>query len=124
MNLYRVFYKPDGTVSVLHPAPKARRPNETDEDFLDRIAQKAVVGTELEGLDYDDIEPAELPPRKDRDKWRGEKGQGVHVDESIVTKAEKRQALEDEIDAELAQDVPDLTKVARLQRKLAKKDYL
>lgn len=121
----RIFYKPDGTVSILHPAPKARLQDETDKKFLNRVAKKAVAGTELEGLEFDDVEPDELPSRKDRDKWRGAKGGGIHVDESIVTKAEKRQALEDELDAELAKPEAEVNtaKAMKLQRKLDKRDY-
>jgi hypothetical protein len=85
--------------------------------------QLTEIGERLEGLPHDDIEPSELPSRKDRDKWRGKKGQGIYIDHSIITEAEKRQAIEDELDAELTKDNPDAIKAVRLQRKLDKRQY-
>lgn len=119
----RIIYKPDETVAVIHAAKKAQKPGETEEDFLERVFAKAITGTDFEGLPFDDIEPDELPDRKDRAKWRGTKEIGVKVDPTIVTKAEKRQAIEDELDAELEKEEPDLKLVAKLQRRLAKKEY-
>ncbi len=120
----RIVYKPDGTVSVIHPVSKARKPKETEAAFLKRVFGKAVKGTELEGLPYDDVEPSSLPQdRKDRDKWRGKKGEGIKVDSSIITIAEKRQAIENELDAELAKAAPDPVQVIKLERKLQKRDY-
>jgi hypothetical protein len=121
--LCRVIYKPDETIAVIHPAPKARLKDESDQDFLNRIALKTVKGTELENCPYDDIEKATLPDRRYRDKWRGSKVTGIKIDHSIVTEAEKRQTIEDDIDNELAKSNPDLAKVMKLQRKLDKKDY-
>lgn len=172
----RVIYRPDGTVVVIHPAPKARQitvtytkkgldafskkyPDnlsplpapgvpfvfndcsevrinipymkklggvvevESDSNLVNRVYQKAIKGTELEGLLYGDIDPTALPDRKDRDKLRGKKGEGIRVDHSIVTMSEKRQAIEDGLDAELAQTNPDPVKAMKLQRKLEKRDY-
>lgn len=119
----RVIYRSDKTVAVIHPAPKARRSKETEAAFLKRVFEKAIKGTELEGLPYDDVEPSILPDRKDRNKWRGKKGEGIKIDHSVVTMAEKRQAIENELDAELAKATPDLVQVIKLERKLQKRAY-
>lgn len=119
----RVIYRGDGSVVVIHPAPKAQMLGETEDDFLKRVFGKAVKDTELEGLPCDDVDPSALPERKHRNKWRGSKGKGVRVDHSVVTVAERRQAVEDELDAELAKETPDSVHALKLQRKLQKKDY-
>lgn len=124
--LCRVWYKPDGQVAVTHPAPKARLDGETDQEFLDRVCVKTAKELGLEGLDYDDVEPSTLPNRKDRDKWRGNKATGLQVDASIITQAERRQAIEAERDAILDKPVhtnKDLIDIAKLNRKLDKRDY-
>lgn len=75
----RVVYKPDKTVAVVHPAPKSKRENETEEEWLERIFTKAMQ-EELKGLPYDDIDSSELPQsREDRNAWEGEKGKGIRV---------------------------------------------
>ena len=96
---------------------------ETDDALLARVYKKATKGTELEGLPCEDIDPKTLPSRKYRDKWRGKKGDGIKVDHSVVTKAEKRQLLEDKLDVELDKPTPDPIKAMKLQRQLQKKDY-
>ena len=123
MNKCRVIFKANEEVVVVYPAPKAKREDETEAEFYERVMAKAVAGTDLEGLPFDDVNPATLPDRKHRDKWRGTKAQGLRVDHSVVTQADKRKALDDEIDAELAEATPDTAKAMRLQRKLDKKDY-
>lgn len=72
MSKCRVVYKSDKTVSVIHPVPKSKRPDETEKEWLKRVFNKAMRG-ELKGLPYDDIDDSELPPREDRRFWRGEK---------------------------------------------------
>ncbi len=144
----RVVYRPDGTVAVLQASLKARREGESDQDLLDRVCLKIIGETQKmldaeknkpnpnpekvikltsyllkPNYDYDDIDPSTLPPRKDREKWRGNKTTGLIVDNSIVTDAEKRQTLEEDLDAELAKPTPNAVKAIRLQRKLEKRDY-
>jgi hypothetical protein len=119
----RVYYKPDGSVVVIHPAPKARRKGESNQDFLDRVATKAAYSAGLEGLPYDDVDPATLPDRKDRDKWRGSKAQGLRIDPSVVTLAEQRQAVEYALDAELAKPAPNAVTALKLQRQLDTRNY-
>lgn len=121
--LCRIVYRPDGQISVIHPAPKARLKDESDQDFLGRVAIKACKGMELEGCDYDDIDSSTLPSRQYRDKWRGNKVTGIQIDHSIITEVEKRQSVEDSLDQELIKSNPDLIKIVRLQRKLEKRNY-
>ena len=114
----RVFYRADGTVAVIHPVSKARRAGESEAEFYARVMEEAVTGTDLDGLPYDDIDPAALPTRADREKWRGSKGKGVTIDTSVVTSAERRKAVEDSLDAELAKETPDPVQVIGLRRQL------
>ncbi len=116
----RVIYKPDDTVSVIHCVPAAKREDETQGEFLERVYLSSVQGTELEGLPYDDLDPTILPDRTDRDKWRKNQGGGVRVDHTVVTGTEMRRAVEDRLDAELAKSAPDTVLVLKLQRKLEK----
>lgn len=90
----RVVYKPDKTVAIIHPAPKSKRKDETEEEWLERVFTKAMQPQKegqqvnpLYGLPYDDIDSSELPQsREDRNAWEGEKGKGVSIN---TTKAEK-----------------------------------
>ena len=125
----RVFYHPDGKVSVMQLIEKARQRIllisgafrlETDDEFYAREQAKQ---PKLVGLAHDDMDAAALPDREFRDKWRGEKGQGIRVDMSVVTLADRRKVVEDALDAELVTASPDTVEVVRLQRKLQKKDY-
>ena len=125
MKLCRVVYKPDGTVAVIHAALDARdvEGGETLEAFYTRAFGAAMAGTELEGLPYDDIDPATLPSRTEREMWRGAKGAGVWIDTTVKTTAERRAALEAQIDAELAQASPDPVRLLKLKRKLEKGEF-
>lgn len=118
MGICRVVYKPGGEVSVLYPAPKARRQFETDADFYPRIFADIAKKGGLEELPFDDVDTATLPDRKDRDKWRGGKATGLRVDLSVVTLAERRKAVEDTLDAELAKPQPNAVAALKLQRQL------
>ena len=92
----RVVYHPDKSVSVIHPAPKSRRPGESEAAWLARVFDKAMIGQPLEGLPYDDLDISALPQsRADRGAWEGEKGLGVSVDP--VKAAADREARENEI---------------------------
>lgn len=61
-----VFENVDGTIGIIIPAPKARFESETEDDFLDRIAEKDVP----QGLDYYIVDADELPEdRAFREAW-------------------------------------------------------
>lgn len=80
----RVVYNADKTVSVIHPALKSRKSNETEEQWLKRVFTKAMNG-KLKGLSYDDMDKSELPQsREDRNAWEGEKGKGVSINQGKV----------------------------------------
>ena len=77
----RIVYKPDKSVSIIHPAPKSRKPDETEKQWLKRVFDKAMQG-ELKELPYDDIDDSYLPQdREDRMAWEGEKGKGVTINQ-------------------------------------------
>lgn len=125
MNLVRVVYRADDTVAVIHPAIKSRRPGESDAALLIRVGQKAMDADPLLiGRPFEDVNKSTLPPdRTLREKWRKKQGGGVEIDHSFITKAEKRKAVEDDLDAELDKASPDPVKVLKFQRKLDKEDY-
>lgn len=128
---------------VVIPAPI----HETDQEYIDSAGARAVKKSQdkldaekakpnpdpdkvafledrlLVGLPFDDIDPATLPDKIDREKWRGSKGAGVSVDATVITLAERRKAKEDALDAELAKPSPDAVETARLSRDLDKQNY-
>ncbi len=107
----RVFYRPDGGVSILKAVADACG-GLSETECLDRETQKS----NLKNLPYDDISEDQLPEdRKDRDKWRGEKGRGISIDKSFVTKSEKMRELQDKLNAELDKDNPNSKKIDQLQ---------
>ena len=62
----RVLCNQGGSISIIHPAPKSKRPNETDEQWLARVFAKATP----EGTMFKDIEKAAIPPdRTFREAW-------------------------------------------------------
>lgn len=114
----RVTYRPDGGVSITAFVAGACQGGETEEQCMDKEMQK---NPELANLPHDDVDPATLPQdRKDRDKWTGSKGQGVSIDHSKVTKTEKIEQLENQLDEELDKSSPNSTKVAKIQRTIEK----
>ena len=40
MSKIRVVYKPDKTVAIIYPAPKSRKSDETEEQWLERVFSK------------------------------------------------------------------------------------
>lgn len=115
----RVIYQADGVVSIMNADWSKKKADETEADFFDRNQDKI---PHLAGLPYDDIDNSELPPdRSTREKWRGQQGQGVHVDDTIVTDQDKMDALEVEIDVELAKTNPNFKKLIQAQIKLRRK---
>lgn len=110
----RIFYKPDNTLQHLYLVRNLNE-GETFEQALDAETKKIGIT-----YPYDDYEPTALPDKSKKEKWRGQKGKGIWIDESIVTPAEKRKAKEEELDAELNKPNPDPVKVIRLNRELEK----
>ena len=87
----RILYNIDKTISVIHPAPKSRRKDETENEWLERVFNKA---TPL-GIEYDEIDDSELPTREDRNAWEGEKGKGISVNtiKAQLIKTERNQEI-------------------------------
>jgi len=89
----RILYKEDGTIGVIHPAPKSKNSDETDEQWLERVFNKATP----EELEYEDIDESELPKdRETRNAWTKKKGKKIEIDKtkSKEIKDEKKIAEE------------------------------
>jgi len=120
----RVYYHPDGKVDIVYPSPNyPKKGGESETDWLARIYQETEIELGMQGLPFDDIDRSELPDRSNKMKWRGSKGNGIHIDNTIVTEREKKEAIEADLDAELAKPAPNAIKAMRLQRKLDKREY-
>ena len=63
----RIIYREDGGVSVIVPAPKSRRKDESEVDWLERVFAKATP----EGVDFEDVDEGinPLPSRRFRNAW-------------------------------------------------------
>ena len=73
----RILYQEDGTVSIIHPAPKSRRKDESESDWLKRVFDKATP----EGVEYEDVNKSTLPQSREfRSAWTGKKGKGIRID--------------------------------------------
>ena len=109
----RVFFRKDGGVSITYFVTGYCVGGETILQCMDRLTQSFPE----KNLDYEDVSLADIPrDRSTRDKWRGEKGKGIWVDEKLVTKADKVKEYTEALDAELDKDTPDASKVLKLQR--------
>jgi hypothetical protein len=107
----RVFYRPDGGVSVMRVIADSCG-GLSEKECLDRETKKG----EFKNLPYDDIAESDLPKgRENRDKWRGEKGKGIWIDDKLVTKSEKMQELQKKLAEELEKDNPNDKKISNLQ---------
>ena len=77
----------------------------------------------LAGKDYDDVLVSDLPPNYNIETLRGAKGQLLTIDSTVVTQADKRQKIENDLDKELGKANPNAIKALKLQRKLDKRKY-
>lgn len=82
---HRVWYMPDGTIRVTVPVLNACRKGEARADCETRLFEEAADETpELKAVlssgEYEDIDPAIKPNRKDRKYWRGTKATGITID--------------------------------------------
>lgn len=74
----RILYNQDGTVSIITPALKSKRENETEKEWLARVFDKATP----KNIEYEDVEDLAVPiDREFRGAWTGKKGDGISVDE-------------------------------------------
>ena len=75
----RIIYREDGRVSIIHPAPKSRRQDETEAQWLERVFSKATP----EGAEFRDVDTdkEDLSDRTFRNAWvKGVNGKAVDVD--------------------------------------------
>jgi len=73
----RIIYREDGGVSIITPAPKSKREDETEAEWLKRVFDKATP----EGMEYEDVSKDKIPQdREFRDAWTGNKGKGILID--------------------------------------------
>jgi len=87
----RVLYNSDKTVSIIHPALKSKRPDETEDKWLKRVFDKATPAN----LQYEDVDLSELPlTREDRNAWEGEKGKGIFINQEKVVEKKREEERE------------------------------
>ena len=73
----RIIYREDGGVSIITPALKSKRDNETEAEWLKRVFDKATP----EGVEYEDVSKDKIQQdRAFRDAWIGKKGKGISID--------------------------------------------
>lgn len=95
----RIIERADGSLAVIHPAPKSRRADETEASWLARVFDKAqAADPELAGRPFEEMDSDALPAdRTQRHAWRRRAGRVV-VDPTVTappTRAERRrQAIE------------------------------
>ena len=136
MEFCRIIYKPEGSVSIALPnikkvtyqsaivdgEPQYSTRMETEVEALDRLVSGI---DELKDLPYEDIDKATLPPdRVHRDKWRKKVGgQGVEIDHTVITPAERRKDDEALLSVELKKTSPSSKVALNLMNKLRKGNY-
>jgi hypothetical protein len=98
MGMRRIVYRADGTVAVITPAPKSKRVDETEAQWLKRVFNKAMaVQDDLYGQPYDDVDESEIPnDRKHRDAWTGSEGNGISIDATKKAEIDARPTPERE----------------------------
>ena len=68
----RVVQHIDGSVTIIHPVANSRQTGESEQDWLERVFNKAMEG-ELSGLVYKDIPKSELiQTREYKNDWEGD----------------------------------------------------
>jgi len=113
----RVVYKPDKSISIIHPTAESRRANETEAQWLDRVFTESMQGS-LQGLPFDDIDSSQIPVnRDDRKYWEGEKGSPLTINiakknQDMQAKQGKRQRIKQKLNL-TDQDIEDLKEALR-----------
>jgi hypothetical protein len=84
-----VIYQQNGEVVVVHPSYKgksfeaSKKAGENEDQYLLGVLERHVAKhPEHQNLNFDIIEPHELPSREFRSQWRGRKGQKVRVEQA------------------------------------------
>jgi len=87
----RILYKADETVAIIIPAPKSKRENETENEWLERVFTKA--SKNITYIEFEDVEESALPSREHRNAWRGNKQNGLKVDSFEKSKIDDAKAI-------------------------------
>ncbi len=123
MGKVRIWYRPDGKVSVSYPDVRPEKKPDSmtiDEWALEQFRNVAIKSPRFQNFPFDDVDGSSIPVNDgDRDRWRGSKGQGVSIDNTVVL----RRDIEKQLDDELAKPNPSPIAALRLQRKLDKKEH-
>ena len=122
MALCRVWYGKGGRVFVQHVDYRRKPDDESDAAFAAKEFAIALKNNpaKYKPMTFEDVDDSQLPQdRSKRDKWRGSKGNGVHVDDTVIL----RQDIQEQLDFELAVAEPDVINVIKLQRKLDKREH-
>ena len=113
----RVYYEKDGRVLITSFVAEACIHGETDTACMDRITIQNSMGN----MEYEDMFPQDLPQdRTFRDKWRGAKGRGIHIDQSIITQQDKIKEYRTQLEEELDKESPNPSRVLKMQRMIEK----
>lgn len=108
----RTFYREDGGVSIMYFVAEACIKGEIMKTCMDR----SMGESDLKDLPYDDVTYDQIPTdRSTRDQWRGKKGRGIWVDETLRTKAIEMANLDAQLDEELIKAEPNPSRVLKLQ---------
>ena len=105
MGKVRIVHKPDKSVAIIYPAPKSRRKDETEQQWLERVFVKAMIPHFI-GFPYDDIDSSELPQTREyRNAWEFD---------NVEKKVKINQVKKDAIDVEKADKAADKQALADL----------
>ena len=122
----RVLCNPDGTVSIVHPAPNSRKPEESQTEWLNRVFEKATP----EGITYNDMDISSIPAdRTFREAWEVNedlvtvnmpKARSIHMDRIRALRNQKLSTLDfdymlafENNDETKMQDIAGLKKILR-----------
>lgn len=116
-----VYVRPSGEVSVVYPAPKTRRDNESEENWLTRMTQRAVP----EGIEGHLVEATTLPAsRRWRNAWRFAAGQfEIDLETARIQRQRELISSRDRLlsqlreDIETAEDEGDAARLVRLRQR-------
>jgi hypothetical protein len=121
----RVFYRPNGKVSVLYIVNKACKKTETSQQCFKRIVEKdCPKDAQGKCYPYKDMDSSQLPGREYRGKWRNDGANNIKVDHTIVLKSEELALLNSQLDDELAKPEPNPVEVIRIKREIDKKGQI
>ncbi len=96
MSIVRVVSRTDGSVAVIYPALKSRRPKETESQWLDRVFTRSM--SQIPGVvSYRDMDSSELPTdRTHRNAWeKGDDGE-IKVNQGKAKDIDKKRLLNEE----------------------------